>query len=177
MVEIGATTPKRENRDESQTVSVKTSDGKLIKLPLYLAEYSKTIKNLLDDGNEEEEILLPSISEKTMNKIIEYLHYLKDNPEPTISKPITTGDIHDFTEQWYANFIDIEDHLFVFDIITATNFLDIKSLLDLGCAKIATLIKVREAPAIRELFGIENDFTPEEEKKIIEENDWAQQNF
>lgn len=163
MVEIAASEPRTENRDDSQTVTVKTMDGASIKIPLYLAEHSKTIKNLLEDGDEEEDILLPNISEKVMLKIVEYLHYLKDNPEPTINKPITTGDIHDFTEQWYADFIDLDDHQFVFDIITATNFLDIKSLLDLGCAKIATLIKVREAPAIRELFGIENDFTPEEE--------------
>lgn len=110
MVEIAASEPRTENRDDSQTITVKTNDGVSIKIPLYLAEYSKTIKNLLEDGDEEEEILLPNISEKVMNKIIEFLHYLKDNPEPTINKPITTGDIHDFTEQWYADFINIDDH-------------------------------------------------------------------
>ena len=158
-------------------ITVLTSDSVKIEIPLHLAEYSKTIKNTLEDGESEDAIPLPTISEKVMRKIIEFLNYLEENPEPTISKPITTGDIHDFTEQWYADFINLDDHQFVFDIITASNFLDLKSLLDLGCAKIATLLKVREAPEIRELFGIENDFTPEEEQKIIEENEWAQQNF
>lgn len=85
---------------------------------------------------------------------MEFLEYLKDNPEPTISKPITTGDIHDFTETWYADFIDLEDHNLVLDLITAANYLDIKPLLDLGAAKAATLIKVREVEDIRQLFGI-----------------------
>ena len=40
-----------------------------------------------------------------------------------------------------AKYIDIENLEELFDIILAANYLDIKSLLDLSCAKIATLIK------------------------------------
>jgi len=42
--------------------------------------------------------------------------------------------------------------------------MDIKSLLDLTCAKVATEIKARSVPQIRKYFSIENDFTPEEEQ-------------
>jgi S-phase kinase-associated protein 1 len=132
---------------------------------------------MVDDGEAEEEVQLMKVDAKVMQKVMEFLEYLKDNPEPTISKPITTGDIHDFTETWYADFIDLEDHNLVLDIISAANYLDIKPLLDLAAAKAATLIKVREVEDIRQLFGIQNDFTPEEEQKIIDENEWARSNF
>ena len=52
------------------------------------------------------------------------------------------------------------------DIILASNYLDIKPLLELGCAKIATFIKGKSAEEIRKTFGIVNDFTPEEEAQI-----------
>jgi S-phase kinase-associated protein 1 len=158
-------------------MQLQTCDNVTIDIPMTLVEFSKTLKNVLEDGEEGEVAMLPNINEETMREVIRFLEYLQDNPEPTITKPIMVGNIHDVTETWYADFIDKENHNKVFDLIIAANYLDIKNLLDLGCAKIATLIKVREAPEIRELFGIENDFTPEEEAKIIEENNWAKNNF
>ena len=60
-------------------------------------------------------------------------------------------------------FIDIDNLDGIFDIINAAYYLDIKSLLDLSCAKIATLIKGKTPEEIRKTFNIVNDFTPEEE--------------
>ena len=62
-----------------------------------------------------------------------------------------------------AKFIDIDDLECIFDIIMAANYLDIKSLLDLSCAKIATMIRGKTPDEIRKTFNIVNDFTPEEE--------------
>ena len=49
----------------------------------------------------------------------------------------------------------------------------IKPLLDLCCAKIASMIKGKSPEEIRETFGIENDFTPEEEARLREEHKWC----
>lgn len=57
--------------------------------------------------------------------------------------------------------------------MVAANFLDIEGLINLSCAKVASYIRGRSVEEIRELFGIENDFTPEEEAQIREENKWA----
>ena len=73
-----------------------------------------------------------------------------------------------------AKFIDIDNLETIFDIIMAANYLDIKSLLDLSCAKIATLIRGKTPEEIRKTFNIVNDFTPEEEAQIREENKWAE---
>ena len=62
-------------------------------------------------------------------------------------------------------------------MILAANYLDIKPLLDLSTAKVASLIKNKTVPEIREFFNIENDFTPEEEMQIMEENKWAEESF
>jgi len=51
--------------------------------------------------------------------------------------------------------------------------MDIKPLLDLCCAKVASMIKGKTPEQIRLQLGIVNDFTPEEEAAVREENKWA----
>ena len=53
--------------------------------------------------------------------------------------------------------------------------MDIKPLLELSCAKVASMIKGKSVQEVRSLFNIENDFTPEEEAQIMEENKWAEE--
>lgn len=55
----------------------------------------------------------------------------------------------------------------------ASNFLDIKSLFDLTCQKVADMMKGKQPEEIRKIFDIENDFTPEEEDEIRAEYKWA----
>ena len=49
----------------------------------------------------------------------------------------------------------------------------VKPLLDLACAKVASMIKGKTPEDIRKTFNIKNDFTPEEEAAIKEENKWC----
>ncbi|MEO1777030.1 MAG: SKP1 family protein [Pseudomonadota bacterium] len=57
-----------------------------------------------------------------------------------------------------------------YDLTAAANYMDLEGLLHLCCAKLATLIRGKTVEQVRQLFGIVNDFTPEEEQKIREEN-------
>jgi len=63
----------------------------------------------------------------------------------------------------------------VFELMLVANFLNIPSLLDLMCAVVATLIKGKTPEQIRETFSIENNFTPEEEEAVRQENRWAEE--
>ena len=81
-------------------------------------------------------------------------------------------------EAWYNTYItDDVDQALLFDIVLAANYLDIKPLLKLGSAKIASLIKGKSIEEIRQFFQMENDFTPEEEANIREENQFAAEYF
>jgi S-phase kinase-associated protein 1 len=56
----------------------------------------------------------------------------------------------------------------------AANYMDMQSLLDLACAKVASMIKGKTPEEIRKQSDIENDFTPEEEAAVRAENKWAE---
>ena len=42
---------------------------------------------------------------------------------------------------WFANFIDLKSLEDVYEIIAAANYLDIPSLVELGCAKVGSMMQ------------------------------------
>ena len=82
-------------------------------------------------------------------KILEYCEKHKNDNPPEIEKPLTTSNLSELVDPYDAKFIDIENLERLFEIILAANYLDIKSLLDLACAKVATLIKSKHL----QIFG------------------------
>ena len=80
----------------------------------------------------------------------------------------------DVVQEWYANFVAVDQDV-LFELILAANYMDIKPLLDLTCATVASLIKGKNAEEIRKQFNIVNDFTPEEEAQVREENKWVEE--
>ena len=75
---------------------------------------------------------------------------------------------------WDQTFINQLDQSLLFDLIVASNFLDIRGLLDLTCKAAANLIRGRTVEEIRKKFNIKNDFTPQEEEQLMRENAWAE---
>jgi S-phase kinase-associated protein 1 len=80
----------------------------------------------------------------------------------------------DVVEMWDANFIDVDQEV-LFELILAANYMDIRPLLDLACAKVASMLKGKSAEQIRATFHIQNDFSPEEEEAVRNENKWAEE--
>ena len=105
-----------------------------------------------------------------------FLNLFRDNAPPEIEKPLRSNNLSDVTTPWYSEFVNLDQEI-LFELILAANYLDIKSLLELACAKVASSIKSRSIPEIRKYLNIENDFTPEEEAQIMEENKWAEESF
>ncbi|EZG45864.1 putative Skp1 family protein [Gregarina niphandrodes] len=87
-------------------------------------------------------------------------------------RPLPDRRFQDVVAEWDYKFTCVEIPT-VFELILAANYLDIPGLADLCCARVASEIRGRSVEEIRALFQIENDFTPEEEKQIREENRWC----
>ena len=153
-----------------------TSDGHTVEVEREIASKSEWVKNIVDGSEVDDNIPLPGIKKATLLKVIEYCTYINTNVPPQIDKPLRSNELSDIVDPWYAEFVNLEQEV-LFELILAANFMDIKSLLELACAKVASLIKGMTIPQIREFFNIENDFIQEEVDNIMDDDKWAEESF
>ena len=141
---------------------------KNIKIMKLVCEFNDDIENIVNG-----EFSFPTVGTDILLKLSEYCDYYGNSPYTEIEKPLKSSNMNEIVDAWYANYINI-DQTTLFNLILAANYFDIKSLLDLGSAKVASLIKGKSPMEIRNIFNIENDFSPEEEALVIEENKWCE---
>lgn len=164
-------------------IKLESSDEHVFELPKKIVEKSVTIKHMITDLGEDndEPIPLLEITSDVLGKVVEWLAVVR---EEKVSTSEENKDEEYLTEETYdGQFSEFETHYFdptivtqetLFAIIVASNFLDIKSLLDRACKQVANKIKGKTPQEIRDTFNIKNDFTPEEEEEIRKENEWAE---
>ena len=146
-----------------------------LEIDLEVAQKSTILRNMIEDTGKEGEIPIPNIQLPILKKVIEYCEHYRSTTPKEIKKPLVSKNLlENGVDEWDASFIEMEQMDDLIDLIVAANFLDIEGLVHLGCAKIATFIKGQTVEEIREVFGIENDFTPQEEAQLREENRWAE---
>ena len=154
---------------ESTNIVLVSSDNQKIEIDTESAQKSHLLKGLITDFNSQQEpIQLPDIKYDILKKVVEYLTYYKDKVPKDIPKPMPSANLSEVIDEWDVNFINNIELDNVFDLINAANYMDIPSLLDLSCAKIASLMKGKTAQEIRTMFNIECDLTDEELKEYEE---------
>ena len=128
---------------------------------------------MIEDGGEDE-CPLPNVKSAILKKVIDYCTYHKDKPADQISKPLKSANLAECNvSEWDIEYVNIDKEI-LFELILAANYMDIRPLLDLCCAKVASMIRGKTVEQIRSEFNIVNDFTPEEEARIREENKWCE---
>ncbi len=144
-----------------QTLRLIASLGEKFEIPRKTALQSQLVKTMVEGDKDETDIPLPNVTSSLLTKICEYLRYHVDKPAKEIEKPLKSSIMEEIVGQWDADFVNVDQEV-LFEIILAANYMDIKPLLDLGCAKVASMIKGKTPEQIRKTFNIDNDFTFEQ---------------
>jgi len=139
-----------------------------------VAMQSELVKTMWEGDRGADQIPLPNVKQRTLSKVGEFMVYHHNNPSKEIEKPLKSANMHEVVPEWDANFVETDQET-LFELILAANYMDIKPLLDLTCAKVASMIKGKTPEEIRKRFNIQNDFTPEEEEAVRAENKWAEE--
>lgn len=162
--------------DDSADEMLKLVSAEQEKFPVSqkVAVMSELVKTMAEGDTEEKEIPLPNVKTEVLRKVVQYMKYHAENPSKEIEKPLKSANMSEVVSQWDADFVDVDQEL-LFELILAANYMDIKPLLDLTCAKVASMIKGKTPEQIRKTFNIQNDFTPEEEEAVRAENKWAEE--
>ncbi|KAM3705502.1 hypothetical protein ACJW31_03G085500 [Castanea mollissima] len=100
---------------------LRSSDNEIFEVEGRVAIQSLAIKSLVDDGCTKNVIPLPNLDGKTL---------AKDNKKEEKEK----------LKKYEAEFLDV-DQDFLFHLIIAANYLNIKNLLEKSCKKVANMIK------------------------------------
>ncbi|KAL1850977.1 hypothetical protein VTK73DRAFT_9566 [Phialemonium thermophilum] len=160
-----------------QKVQLQSSDGVVIEVDREVAVRSVLLRNLLDDFGasivNEGPIPLNNVNEAVLRKVLEWCEHHRNDPAQTADDENDTRKRTTDIDEWDQKFMQVDQEM-LFEIILASNYMDIKGLLDVGCKTVANMIKGKSPEEIRKTFNITNDFTPEEEEQIRRENEWAE---
>ena len=118
------------------------------------------------------QIKLTDISGNALHKVVMFMEHYHYNGATIIEKPLRSASMRDIVSAWEASFVEVDQET-LFEMILAANKLKIQPMVDLTCAKVASMIKGKSPEEIRKLFNIKNDFSPEEEEAVRSENRWA----
>jgi len=156
-------------------ITLVSNDGVPLKVDVEVATRSMLIKNMIEDlgGAAGTEVPIPNVNESVLKKVIEWCEHHKGDPPATADDDSDSRKKTTDIEEWDQKFMQVDQEM-LFEIILASNYLDIKPLLDVGCKTVANMIKGKSPEEIRKTFNITNDFTPEEEDQIRRENEWAE---
>jgi len=164
--------------DESkQVVKLVSKEGDTYEVLLKVAKMSELVKTMMDEDGEDDEVQeipLPNVKANVLSKVIEFCTHHGQESMTEIEKPLKSAIMSEVVQKWYADFVNVEQVL-LFELILAANYMDIKPLLDLTCATVASMIKGKTPEEIRQTFNITNDFSPEEEAQVREENKWCEE--
>eukprot|EP00158_Paraphelidium_tribonemae_P001138 Partr_v1_DN24012_c1_g1_i3_m34694 putative s-phase kinase-associated protein len=153
-------------------IQVSTGDGIQFQLDRSIAVNSLLLRNILQDMGDSDNVVipLPNIQSDIFSKMLQWLEHHKTD---SLDSSSGAALIAQGGDTWDDLFLTSCDKDTLFKIILAANYLDIKPLLDLGCRILASYMRGREPEDIRQLFGLTNDFSPEEEDRIRQENEWT----
>ena len=163
--------------NEVSEIKIITKEGKEFTLSKKSCELSELLKSAINDYPTETSYPLNELDEKNAELIKEFLSHFNGEAPKEIEKPIQSNEMKNLTDEWSSNFIDkipLED---LTNLTVAANYMGINSLLDLCCAKVASLCKDKSEDEILKTFKITEKFSEEEKNKIKSENKWIEENL
>jgi len=150
--------------DDSLTLlSCDDVNGQKFTIDRQSAMMCNLVKSIIEGDADAKTIEIKKVSTKILQFITEYLLHHKGKVPAEIAKPIRSVKMEKIVEdEWDAKFINSKSKRDIFQIILGANYMDIKSLLHLGCAKIATMIKGKSPEEIKKILSEEDDEVKDE---------------
>ncbi|MBA0550340.1 hypothetical protein Golob_021295 [Gossypium lobatum] len=166
---------------ETNKITLLTADEEEFVVDEAIAMELGTVKMYYEDNPDscDEAIPLPNVTSKYLAKVIEYYKWhveyrAKKAPKPVKIKFLQYEEEEDEEAKAFDEaLLNTLDNEGMKQMIMAANYLDAKDLLEMLTQAVADRIKNKSVEYVRKFFGIENDYTPEEEAELRKQNEWA----
>ena len=143
---------------DTTKIALKSKDGETFEVNRKSVSISGLISTALDNDKNATEIPV-DLRGDVLRSIVEYMEFHEGTEAPIIEKPLKSKVMKEVCKDGRdAIFIDKigEDKQRLYDVILGANYLDIKGLLHLGCAKVASLIKGQPIEKIKEILNVDS---------------------
>jgi S-phase kinase-associated protein 1 len=144
-----------DDKDSGKSIILTSKDKKEFKVERKHAFISTLVKTSMENDDKADEVPIPGVTGSILELVVQYMKEHKGVEPPIIEKPLRSKVMKDVTpHKWDAEYVDKigETRQQLYDLILASNYMDIKSLLHLGCAKVASLIKGQPLEKIKEIL-------------------------
>ncbi len=159
--------------DEEQNIKMKSNDGKDVEISKKAASRSGVLKGIIEDYPDNAEFPINNVNGVILEKVKEYLEHYKDEEPEKIQIPLKDIEFKNCVNEWDYNFLG-EDIDFIFNILSAANYMDIKPLLELSSAKLGSKIKGMKSDSVKKDFEI-GELTDEEKQQIYEDKKYLEE--
>lgn len=164
--------------ENQKPITLVSNDARKFQVERKHAFVSTLIKTSLEGDDKADELKLPSVNGDILELIVTYMKEHKGVEPAIIEKPLRSKVMKDVCpHKPDADYIDKigENRQRLYDLILGANYMDVKSLLHLGCAKVASLIKGQPLEKIKEILDpnhkVANDHKQDEKKQDVKAND------
>lgn len=147
-----------------------------------VAKMSTLVRDIIED-REKDVVVVPlhDVNSRTLHYVLEYCEYHCLARADPIERPLKSR-IEDVVSEWDRRFLFTDlvkdgneaQHELLVDCVMAAKYLNVRDLLELTCATLASMIRGKTPEQVRELFGIEQGFSAEEADKLREDHRWVE---
>jgi len=145
--------------DDKKQIKLLSKPGENVKevnVERKFAFISVLVKTSIENDQSATEVPLPGVEGPILLEVIRYMEHHRGVEPPIVEKPLRSKVMKEVCQDsWDAEYIDTigDDRQKLYDVILAANYMDIKSLLHLGCAKVASLIKGQPLEKIKDILA------------------------
>ncbi|CAK7327935.1 unnamed protein product [Dovyalis caffra] len=153
--------------EPTKKVLLRTSDNEIFEVEESIAMEFGTVKSFLEDSpSSTNTVPLPNVSAQELPSVIEFCR-------EHIKMRANADDDEEKKKRYNEGFVKEKSIGELAELLLVSNYLEIKNLLEVLNQAVADRIENKSVEYVRKFFGVENDYTPEEEAKLRQEYAWA----
>ena len=160
-------------------ISLVSSSGETFRTEIYHCMHCKTLANFIEEDESVDCIPLPNVTSPLLDKILKFfdmrLEFAREIAcSPTLENEEMLSETQVALLRAHSiRYLECHSDEIVIDLLIAANYLNCGVLVDLLATIIASRISGKSRDEMREILGIENDFTEDEEEQILAEHAWC----